>query len=62
MQFALSNPQIATTVVGTANPENIKKNVRWIAEPVDNKLLVKVQEMLAGIKDQNWIVGKPENN
>jgi len=62
MQFALTNPRIATTVVGTANPENIKKNVRWIAEPVDNKLLAKVQEMLASIKDQTWIVGKPENN
>ncbi|MGA9041390.1 MAG: aldo/keto reductase [Terriglobales bacterium] len=62
MQFALSNPRIATTVVGTANPENIEKNVRWIADPADNKLLAKVQEMLAGIKDQTWVVGKSENN
>jgi len=62
MQFALTNPRIATTVVGTANPENIKKNVQWIEEPADPKLLAKVQEMLASIKDQTWIVGKPENN
>ena len=27
IQFSLSNPDIATTLVGTANPENIKKNV-----------------------------------
>jgi L-galactose dehydrogenase len=62
MQFALTNPRIATTVVGTANPENIKKNVRWIEEPVANNLLAKVQEMLVGIRNQTWIVGKPENN
>ena len=62
MQFALTNPRIATTVVGTANPENIKKNVRWIEEPVANNLLAKVQEMLGCIRNQTWIVGKPENN
>jgi L-galactose dehydrogenase len=62
MQFAIANPRIATTVVGTANPENIKKNVQWIEEPVDRKLITEVQEILASIKDQTWIVGRPENN
>jgi L-galactose dehydrogenase len=62
MQFAIANPRIATTVVGTANPENIKKNVQWIEEPVDRKLITEVQEILASIKDQTWIVGRRENN
>src|SRR6185312_671823 len=30
MQFALANPRIATTLVGTASPTNITKNVNWI--------------------------------
>ncbi len=48
MQFALCNPGIHTVVVGTASPEIIEKDIRW--------------SMIAGIKDQTWIVGRPENN
>lgn len=62
MQFALANPRIATTLVGTASPTNIAKNAQWIEEPIDRQLLVKVQEMLRPIQDETWIVGKPENN
>jgi aryl-alcohol dehydrogenase-like predicted oxidoreductase len=62
MQFALSNPRIHTVAVGTASPEIIENNVRWIDELTDQKLLANVQSMLSGIKDQTWIVGKPENN
>jgi hypothetical protein len=28
----------------------------------DQALLAKVQEILSGIKDQGWILGRPENN
>jgi L-galactose dehydrogenase len=62
LQFSVGNPRIATTLVGTANPVNIEKNVRWIHEPVDQDLLAKVQAMLTSVKDKTWIVGKPENN
>jgi L-galactose dehydrogenase len=62
LQFAVGNPEITTTLVGTASPVNIEKNIRWIHEPVDQDLLKKVQTMLADIKDRTWIVGKPENN
>lgn len=62
MQFSVANPAIHTTLVGTANPANIEKNVRWISEPIDQALLAKVQEILSGIKDQGWILGRPENN
>jgi L-galactose dehydrogenase len=62
MQFSVSNPGIHTTLVGTANPVNMEKNVRWIEEPIDKILISKVQEILAGIKDRGWILGRPENN
>lgn len=62
MQFSVSNPDIHTTLVGTANPVNMEKNVRWIEEPIDKVFLKKVQEILAGIKDRGWILGRPENN
>ena len=62
MQFSVGNPAIHTTLVGTANPANIENNVKWIAEPIDTDLLERVQEILAGIKDRGWILGRNENN
>jgi len=62
LQFSLSNPRIHTTLVGTANPENIRKNVRWIEEPIDEELLAEVREILKPIANKTWIVGRPENN
>jgi L-galactose dehydrogenase len=62
MQFALANPRIATTLVGTASPINITKNAQWIEEPIDRQLLAKVQEILRPIQNETWIVGKTENN
>jgi len=62
MQFSLSNPEIDTTLVGTADPTNIEKNAKWIEEPIDTVLLGNVQKILAGIKDHVWVLGRPENN
>ena len=62
MQFALANSRIHTVIVGTASSEIIEKDIRWIDEPLDQELLAKVQSMMAGIKDQTWMVGRPENN
>lgn len=62
MQFALRNSRIHTVIVGTASPEIIEKDIRWIDEPLDQELLEEIQSMMAGIKDQSWIVGRPENN
>jgi L-galactose dehydrogenase len=58
----LSNPEIHTTLVGTADPANIVKNVKWIEEPIDKVLLGNVQRILATIKDRGWVLGRPENN
>ena len=62
IQFSLSNPDIHTTLVGTANPAHLEKNVKWIEEPIDQHLLEQVQERLAGIKDRGWTLGRAENN
>jgi len=62
MQFSVAYPEIHTTLVGTADPANIEKDVRWIEEPVDRAVLAKVEALLAGIKDRGWTLGRPENN
>ncbi len=62
VNFALANKRIATTLVGTASPENITKNVRWIDAPIDQQLLADVKKILAPIHNKTWLSGRPENN
>jgi len=62
MQFAVSEPSIATTLFGTANPKNLSQNVAWIAEPIDGELLTEVHEILQPIRNLTWPQGRPENN
>ncbi len=61
MQFALSNPNLATTLVGTANPENLRKNIEWTEKPIDPKLLAEVQAILEPVHNQTWPSGRAEN-
>ncbi len=62
IQFSTSNPSLATTLVGTASPENIEKNVRWLEEPLDEELLREVLRILDPIRNKTWPSGLPENN
>lgn len=62
VQFSVANTEIPTTLVGTADPENLERNVRWVEEPMDRALLAEVQKQLLSIKDQTWTTGRPENN
>jgi aryl-alcohol dehydrogenase-like predicted oxidoreductase len=62
LQFSVSNPDIATTIAGSANPENIRNWARWIAEPIDQQLLAEVQAIFAPVKNIGHREGLPENN
>ena len=62
LQFSLANPDITTTISGSANPENIRKWVRWAAEPLDHQLLGEVLEIFRPVKNIGHKEGLPENN
>jgi L-galactose dehydrogenase len=62
LQFSLRNPAISTTLVGTADPNNLRNNVAWLDDPLDETLLKGVMQILSAIKDQTWMMGRPENN
>lgn len=62
IQFSVANPDLATTLVGTASPDHLTRNVRWLEEPVNDALMRKVQTILAPIHNQTWPSGRPENN
>ncbi len=62
LQFAVGGREIATTLVGSANPKSIKENVKWLDEPIDLRLLAEVLDILSPIRNQSWPNGRPENN
>jgi aryl-alcohol dehydrogenase-like predicted oxidoreductase len=62
LQFSIENPDIATTVAGSANPDNIRKWIAWAEEPIDQELLRDVQAIFAPVKNLGHLEGRPENN
>jgi len=62
LQFSVANPDIHTTIVGTASPDRILENIRQIEEPLDTIVLAKVQEILKPIHNITWPSGRAENN
>lgn len=62
LQFSLMHPDIATTVAGSANPNNIRTWAKWAAEPIDQQLLAEVQAIFAPVKNIGHIEGLAANN
>ena len=61
LQFAVTTGGFASTLVGAADPEEVRRDVRWITEPVDDDLLRAVEECLEPVRDRSWPSGRPEN-
>jgi L-galactose dehydrogenase len=62
LQFSISNPDIATTISGSANPRNIQNWAKWADEPIDQQLLSEVQDIFRPVKNMGHKEGLPENN
>ena len=62
LQFSCGNPEIATTIAGSANPENIRRWAQWIEEPIDLELLRDVEKIFAPVKNIGHVEGLAENN
>jgi aryl-alcohol dehydrogenase-like predicted oxidoreductase len=62
LQFAIANPDIATTVAGSANPANVRAWAEWAAEPLDESLLKEVQAIFAPVKNVGHTEGLIQNN
>jgi aryl-alcohol dehydrogenase-like predicted oxidoreductase len=62
LQFAIANPDIATTVAGSANPANVRAWAKWAAEPLDESLLHDVQAIFTPVKNVGHIEGLIQNN
>lgn len=62
LQFSLANPDITTTISGSANPANIRNWAKWADEPLDEQLLADVLSIFAPVKNLGHIEGLTENN
>ncbi|MNZ86919.1 D-threo-aldose 1-dehydrogenase [compost metagenome] len=62
VQFSTANERIPTTLVSTANPDNIRKNIEWTEEPMDEELLAEVLHILQPIRNRSWVSGRKEYN
>jgi L-galactose dehydrogenase len=62
LQFSIANPDITTTVAGSANPDNIRKWAQWAAEPVDQQLLKEVLAIFQPVKNIGHAEGLAKNN
>jgi L-galactose dehydrogenase len=61
IQFAISHPGIATTLVGTASADNIRKNIAYADEAIDFEAMARVLEILRPIHNHNFTRGLPAN-
>ncbi|WP_153558493.1 aldo/keto reductase [Roseimaritima sediminicola] len=62
LQFSCNHPDLATTVAGSANPNNIRKWAEWISEPIDQELLAEVLKIFEPVHNISHAEGLPENN
>jgi L-galactose dehydrogenase len=54
LQFSSQNSDIPTTMFSSADPESVKRNVSWHAEPYDRELVAEVQKILGPVRDKEW--------
>lgn len=62
VQYSLDHGDMATCIVGSANPANVQKWIEWSEKPIDRKLVDEVLQILRPIHNWFYIEGRPENN
>jgi aryl-alcohol dehydrogenase-like predicted oxidoreductase len=55
MQFSSQHADIPTTMFSSSNPQSVLRNILWSDEPLDNELLVKVQQVLLPVMNKQWV-------
>ncbi len=54
VQYAISNPRVATTLFSSANPDNVRRNLALIEEPMDEQLVREVREIIGDQFRVSW--------
>ena len=62
LQYSIANQDFASCVTGSASPERVSQWCDWIEEPMDERLVAEVKEILKPIHNWVYAEGRPENN
>ncbi|KAL2623645.1 hypothetical protein R1flu_003850 [Riccia fluitans] len=65
LQYSLSNPDIATTLVGMCSVDQVRSNVEAavaMSQELDTELLQEVESILRPVKNVTWPSGRDDNN
>jgi L-galactose dehydrogenase len=57
MQFCYAEERIASTITGTAKPDELLTNLRAFGDPIDGSLLADVLDTLAPVRNRTWPSG-----
>ena len=61
IQFSISHPGIASTLVGSASPANMARNIDYAESPIDFAAMAAVLDVLEPVHNANFTRGRPEN-
>ncbi|HTD15697.1 MAG TPA: aldo/keto reductase [Chthoniobacterales bacterium] len=61
VQYCCTNSDIATTLVGTGHPEEMREDIAFVNEPIDEALLAEVLEILRPIHNHIFTRGLAEH-
>jgi aryl-alcohol dehydrogenase-like predicted oxidoreductase len=62
IEYSIGNPDIATTLVSSADPDEMRDNILWANQPLDRQLLAEVKAILKPLHNMTWQSGRIENN
>ncbi len=62
MQFAMAEPRIHSTLTGAGSPEEVERNAACVGQTPDEELVRQVQAIVASVRNQHWVTGRPEYN
>jgi aryl-alcohol dehydrogenase-like predicted oxidoreductase len=54
VQYAVSNPHIASTLFSSANPDNVRRNIEWANEEPDWQLVAEVKDIIGDQQRVTW--------
>lgn len=54
MQYAVSNPRVPSTLFSSANPDNVRRNLEYISDPIDWQLVREVQDIIGAQMRVTW--------
>jgi len=62
LQYSVAHQSFASCVTGSANPERVSQWCDWLEEPMDERLVAEVKEILKPIHNWVYVEGRPENH